>query len=341
MRYFVFFVLFLAACGGAPAARDVSSRFVGAGDAIRTGDYPETTSVLVLRGGAISYEDYFNEGGPETLNNTRSATKSVTALAIGAAIGDGLIGSVDDRASSYFPEGHPMRDGGAKEAITIADLLSMSSAFVCNDSDPESPGNEENMYPLENWGDWIFGLPTDASATGQWRYCTAGVVLLGKVIEQASGEKADAYIERRVLQPLGISRQAWFYSEAGEAMTGGGLELTARDLGKLARLILDEGRWEGEEIVPAAFIRDALSIQRQANERQDYGYLFWRRDYETACGAFSGWYMAGNGGNAVVMFKDLDAAIVVTRTRYNTRGMHDETIDLIERHLLPPLSCEK
>jgi CubicO group peptidase (beta-lactamase class C family) len=266
----------------------------------------------------------------------------VTALAIGAALGDGLIASIDDAAAPYFPEGHPLHDGGLKEEITIRDLMTMSSALDCNDNDPQSPGNEENMYPLDDWAAWVYGIPARAEKRGTWYYCTAGVVLLGKVIEQATGEKADAYIERRILKPLGVKAQNWFYSEAGDVMTGGGLELSTRDLGNLATLILNSGQWKGEQLIPASFVTDALSIHFKPNDDQDYGYLFWRRDYQTACGAQSGWYMAGNGGNAVVLFKDLKAAIVVTRTRYNTRGMHQETIDLIEQKLLPPLlGCEQ
>lgn len=340
IQSFVLGLFGLCACAPSASVGPPPPPFAEAQAALEAGDYPETTSVLVLKDDAVLYEAYFGAGGPEALNNTRSATKSVTALAIGAAIGDGFIAGVDDRVSSYFPEGHPLHDGGVKEEMTLRDLLTMSSALRCNDSDPDSPGNEENMYPKDDWAAWVYGLPASSDLRGKWRYCTAGVVLLGKVLEAATGERADAYIERRLLQPLGVAEQKWFYSASGDVMTGGGLELTARDLGKLARLVMNEGRWEDKQLVPAAFVRDALSVHHHANAEQDYGYLFWRRDYKTACGDRSGWYMAGNGGNAVVMFADLNAVMVVTRTRYNTPGMHQETIDLIERRLLPPLvSC--
>lgn len=338
-----FCATFLAAvgCAGVSLAADRGAGpFKALEAALPSSDFPKTTSVLIVNGDDIVFEHYYDGGGPKVLNNTRSATKSVTALAIGAAIADGAIPSVDARAFDYLKDLAPFKnDNAAKRAITIRDLLTMSSALDCNDSDRDSPGNEENMYPLKYWARWAADLPTDAAAAGTWRYCTAGTVLLGHVIQNAVGEPVDRYIDRRILRPLGITERNWFYSKSGEALTGGGLELKARDLAKLAELVLHHGDWRGEQIVPASFIDDALTIHKRANAEQGYGYLFWEREYHTACGDAEGWYMAGNGGNAIVMLRKLNAAIVVTRTRYNTRGMHEETTKLIEDYALPALLC--
>jgi CubicO group peptidase (beta-lactamase class C family) len=343
----LFAALFAApGCGARDAVTETASApasaatFDALDEAMASGAFPKTTSVVIVDRGETVFEKYYGGGGPEILNNTRSATKSVSALAIGAALADGAISSVDASAFDYLVDLSPFaNDGAAKRAISIRDLLTMSSALDCNDSDPESPGNEENMYPRAEWARWAADLPTDENAAGTWRYCTAGTVLLGRIIQNATGESVDHYIERRILEPLGILRRKWFFSESGEAMTGGGLELRSRDLAKLAMLVLQDGEWAGKEIVPAAFIDDALTVHKNANQEQDYGYLFWRRDYHTACGDAEGWYMAGNGGNVVVMFRELNAAIIVTRTRYNTRGMHQETTRLIEEYALPAVLC--
>ncbi|MEO8706396.1 MAG: serine hydrolase, partial [Kofleriaceae bacterium] len=74
---------------------------------------------------------------------------------------------------------------------------------------------------------------------------------------------------------------------------------------------------------------------------QDYGYLYWHRMYKTPCGTASGWSMGGNGGNSIVVFAELDAVVVVTRTAYNTKGMHQATAALIEDAILPELACKK
>ena len=73
----------------------------------------------------------------------------------------------------------------------------------------------------------------------------------------------------------------------------------------------------------------------------DYGYLMWGREFKTPCGTTHTWRMSGNGGNTVAVFADLDAVVVVTRTHYNSKGMHEETAKLIEDHVLPEISCGK
>ena len=317
-------------------------------DAVARGDYPKTTSILIVRDGKLAYEEYFGEGSRELLNDTRSATKSITSLAVGAAIADGAIASKQSSAWSYLGDLKPFRsDGPDKAAITIEDLLTMSSALDCNDDDDKSPGNEDNMHAQADWSRWAVDLPTmngyrrDANGLGPWRYCTAGAFLLGQVLQRATRTQADRYIEKRILTPLGISKREWPYSPSGETMTGGGLRLRSRDLAKIADMLIDRGRWKSEQVIPAAWVESALSVHRKAYSDANYGYLFWQRDYGTACGPVSGWYMAGNGGNAIVMLGGLHAAVVVTRMNYNSRGMHQQTVDLLERYVLPALPCAR
>jgi CubicO group peptidase (beta-lactamase class C family) len=302
-------------------------------------------SVLVTRG-SLFYERYFHGASAETLHDTRSATKSVTALAVGAAIGAGLLPGVDAPAFHHLAHLEPFaHDGDAKRAITVEDVLTMSSALDCDDGDPASPGNEENMYPQESWARWAADLPVrddyrrDADGRGPFHYCTAGAFLLGQMLESAGKRPVDQLFAERLFAPLGIQRWEFSRSPSGEPMTGGGLRLRSRDLAALAWLLLHEGQWHGEQVVPAEFVRAAMTVQREATPQQSYGYLLWTRDYRTPCGEQQGWLMGGNGGNAVVVFPDLDATVVVTRTHYNKKGMHEQTTRLIEEQILPELAC--
>src|SRR5262249_43681199 len=134
--------------------------FDGIARAIERGVAPKTTSVLVMRGDAIVYERYFDGATAATLHNTRSATKPLTALAIGIAIERGALPGVDAPAFAYLADLQPFAAAGPlKDAITIADLLTMSSALDCNDDDERSPGNEENMYPRPVWARWAVDIP--------------------------------------------------------------------------------------------------------------------------------------------------------------------------------------
>jgi CubicO group peptidase (beta-lactamase class C family) len=315
-------------------------------DAVAKGQYPNTTSVLIVRDGRLVYEEYFGAGNRQLLNDTRSATKSITALAVGIAIGEGAIPSQRALAFSYLGDLRPFQNDSAdKEAITIEDMLTMSSALDCNDDDDKSPGNEDQMHQQPNWSRWAVDLRTivdyqrDSSGLGPWRYCTTGAFLLGQIVQRATHTSVDNYVERKILSPLGITHWQWPYSPSGETMTGGGLRLRSRDLAKIASMLANNGRWKAAQIVPSAWVKSMLSVHRRAYSDAQYGYLFWQRDYATQCGPLSGWYMAGNGGSAIVVLQNLRTAIVVTRTNYNTKGMHQQTVDLLERHVLPALPC--
>ncbi len=314
--------------------------------AIAHGDYPKTTSVLVVRKGTLAYEGYFGEGSVDLLNNTRSATKFFTALAVGDAIRDHALPSEQAQAFAYLSDLKPFRnDTPEKEAITLQDMMTMSSALDCNDNDDASPGNEDRMHEQQNWTRWAVDLPTmkgyarDASGLGPWRYCTVNAVLTGQAVQRATHTPIDRYIEDSVMKPLGIAKWNWSYSPAHETMAGGGLELRARDLAKVAWMLVDAGRWNGKQIVPQSWIEAAFTVRRPANDGQGYGYFIFENALKTNCGLTPAWYMAGNGGSQIVMLRDLQAAVVVTRTAYNVHGTAAQTKDLLTRYVLPALPC--
>jgi len=293
-------------------------------------------------------EQYFSGGGTDVLNDVRSAGKSITALAVGLAISDRKLKGVDSPVLAEFADLAPFAHASpVKDAITVEDLLTMSSAFECNDWDDASPGNEERMYQASYWTRFVVDMPIkadykrDDTGHGPFSYCTAGAFLLGQLIQRVTGERIDQYIERRLFQPLGIEKVQWRFSPVREVLTGGQTRYRAQDLVKLGQLVLDDGNWLGRQVLPASWIHAMLTARRRADKDDDYGYFWWRRDFHTIGSgrAHSGWYMSGNGGNKVVLFSDLDALVVVTSTNYNTRGMHQQTTELVERFVLPALEA--
>jgi CubicO group peptidase (beta-lactamase class C family) len=196
-----------------------------------------------------------------------------------------------------------------------------------------------------NWTRWAVDLPTmqsfarDAQGLGPWRYCTTNAFLLGQVIQRATHVRVDRYIEHKMLRPLGISKWNWSYSPAHEVMTGGGLELRSRDLARIAWMIADKGRWKGRQIVPAGWVESALTIRRASRPGQNYGYFIFEESYSTTCGIQPVWYMAGNGGSQILVLRNLDAAIVITRTAFNVHGSSLQTADMLKKYILPSLPC--
>lgn len=308
---------------------------------------PGATSLLMLRADGTALAEIYARGADaSTLHDTRSVTKSVTALLVAAAVADGLLQWETPVFEAFAAQAPFAHDGPAKRGITVADLLTMSSALDCNDWEDASPGNEENMYPQPSWLRWTLDLPVrpyarDASGRGPFAYCTAGVFLLGQLLERRAPGGLEAYQTRRLFAPLGIERWQWKRSDSGELLTGGGLRLTTGDLGRLARLLLQDGRWQGRALLAPGALQRTLSVQREAGMGMGYGQLFWQRDFATACGVQRGWMMSGNGGNIVAVFARPQIGVVLTRTHYNQRQMHQQSWAFIERQLEAQLCAAK
>jgi len=201
------------------------------------------------------------------------------------------------------------------------------------------------MYGTRDWTRFALDIPVStgyvrgAGGLGRYSYCTAGAFLLGRIVERATGERFDAYVQRRLFDPLGIAGAQWKTAPNGEIQSGGQLSLRARDFAAIGQLILDGGLTGGKQIVSRAWLREMLTVRAKATPLDGYGYLWWVRDYRETGNPhpWSGFYMSGNGGNKVVLFPDLKTVVVILSTNYNQRDMHDLTSALIERHILPAL----
>lgn len=306
---------------------------------IDAGAFPRVGSVVLSRRGTIVHESYHDDDGPDALRDTRSATKTVTGMLVGIAIDRGELAGIDVPLLSFFEDLAPFAgDGPAKRAVTIRHLLTMTSALDCDDADPDSPGNEERMYPTADWLRFALDIPTRPSG-GRFRYCTAGVTALAGVLERATRRPLDAYAEEHLFRPLGIGAVRWTRSPSGLVQTGGGLELRSRDLLALGQLALDGGRVAGRQVVSRAWMQASIAPRVRVGEDLAYGYLWWlpalRRDGRVVQAAL----MRGNGGNAVAVLPGFDAVAVVTSTNYNARGMHEQTDRIMREHILPALEA--
>jgi CubicO group peptidase (beta-lactamase class C family) len=332
--------------------------------AIRAGDFPKLTSVAIARHGKLVYEAYFGEAEAGTLHNTRSATKTVTAILLGIAIEKGFVAGVDAPVASFFPDKRPFANPDPrKEAISIEDFLTMSSALDCNDWDEASRGNEERMYVEKDWVKFTLDLPLrkpppdgidgsaraqgkDASVHGQtpetgdatrgrhFSYCTAGVGTLGGVIERATKKPLADFAQSALFDPLRIAHAKWQYSPVGLAFTGGGLGLRSRDLLKLGQLYLDGGTWKGVRVVSEMWIKRSVLPHARIDDKTEYGYLWWLRSFSANGKTWPVWFMSGNGGNKVVVVPDLRLVVVLSSVNYNAKGMHVVTDRLLQEHVL-------
>jgi CubicO group peptidase (beta-lactamase class C family) len=277
--------------------------------------YGEITSVVVSRGGEVVAEEYA-EGDAETLRNTRSCTKTVAGMLLGIAIARGIVPGVDTSLAELLGEPAP--------PVTLRDLLTMSSCLDCNDWDDGSPGNEELMYPRQDWLAFALGLPIREART--FSYCTAGVVALGIGLERALGEPLPVFAQRELFEPLGIERAEWQLTPLGQTSTAGGLLLTSRGLLSLGELYLRGG----DGVVPPAWVAESLMSHAQIDAVTDYGYLWWLKSF---AGERS-FFMSGMGGNRVHVFPERDLVAVITTTNFRRRDAHALSDRLVVEEIL-------
>jgi CubicO group peptidase (beta-lactamase class C family) len=308
--------------------------------AVSKGDFKKITSVLIARHGKLVYEHYF-DGDASTLRNTRSATKTVTSMLVGIAVEKHLLTGVDQRVFPFFTDKQPIGNPDPrKDKITVEDLMTMSSVAECNDWNEFSRGNEERMYPIEDWVKFYLDLPVHGYTASElpksqpygrtFSYCTSGVATLGAALEKATHTRTDEFAQKNLFDPLGIKSLKWTYSPLNLTFTGGGLELRSQDLLKLAQLYLNGGRWNGAQIVPEAWTKTSTQPHAQIDEKTDYGYLWWLRTFN----GHPVYYMSGNGGNKVGVVPDLDLAFVITSTNYSTKGMHEQTDKILGEYVI-------
>lgn len=313
---------------------------------ISSGEFKEISSVVIAHQGKIVFESYYSENTIDTKHNTRSATKTITGTLIGCLIQDGSIGSVTEPASRYSKTKDLIYPDSRKDAITIEDLLTMSSILECDDWDENSRGQEEKMYLIEDWVKFYWDLPIkgfpewktkpqDSKYGRSFSYCTAGVVVLGDVINEASGP-LERYADEALFSKLGISEYHWQLSPTGLPMTGGGLGMRSRDLLKIGQLYLDHGKWKGEQIIPADFVERSTAPHANAGMFDyEYGYLWWLSEFGTEHKVRS-YFMSGTGGNKVAVLPELDLVVVLTSS-YFKGGMasHHQTTRLLDEFIVP------
>lgn len=154
-------------------------------------------------------------------------------------------------------------------------------------------------------------------------------------MRKATGEPADVYAQRKLLDPLGVHDAQWVYSPLGLPQTGGGLRLTSLDLLKIAELCRQDGRIGGRQVVSATWLKASTTPHAQIDDETEYGYFWWLKSFIAKGKPYPAWYMSGNGGNKVVIVPSLRLSIVITSTNFNTQGMHQQTEKLLTDYILP------
>jgi CubicO group peptidase (beta-lactamase class C family) len=311
---------------------------------IEEGVFRQISSIVVIKNGKLLIEEYFNGETRDSLHDPRSAGKSFSSSITGIAESEGYLKNEDQTLKEFYNIKSFGNYAPQKENVSIKDLLTMSSVFDGNDDDGNSPGNEENMYPTADWVKFTLDLPVNLTRPKEeWHYFTAGVILLGDILNKTVPGGLEKYADQKLFKPLGITKYQWQHTPQNVPNTAGGIRMNALDFAKYGQLYKNRGKWNGKQIIPETWIDKTFTKHKSIPGRKDefYGYLFWNKKYVVKDKAYETFYCAGNGGNKIYIFMDQPLVIVITARAYGAPYAHSQEDKMMTDYILPAVLNKK
>lgn len=288
----------------------------------------EFHSFMLLRHGKVIAEGWWNPYRPDLKHTLYSCSKSFTATAIGFAVQEKKL-SVDDKVISFFPNDLPDTVSAWLKELTVKDVLMMSDG---QEPDPTSTVGARDT----NWTKGFLATPILHEPGTQFLYNSLGTYMLSAIIQKVTGQTTLQYLTPRLFKPLGIEGMDWETNLQGINTGGWGLRLKTEDMAKFAELFLQQGNWNGKQVLPASWIEEAstMKIMQDPNAPQSkkdssdwlqgYCYQMWRcrNNAYRGDGAF---------GQFMIVMPEQDAVLAITA---ETPNMQEE-INLVWQYLLP------
>lgn len=236
-----------------------------------------TVGVLVIKNDSLLFEQYWEGYNDSSWSGSFSMAKSITSLLVGAALKEGKIHSLQDPVGNYLPE----FASGKKAAVKIIDLLTMSSG---SDWD-ESYANPFSVTTQAYYGSDLYKVATGVDITHTpgtlHSYKSGDSQLLGLIVEKATGKSLSAYVSEKLWQPLGAEHPALWSTDhtGGHEKAYCCFNSNVRDFARLGQMMLDSGRWKGNEIIPMDYylssIRPCDIPDESGHPCNYYGYQWW------------------------------------------------------------------
>lgn len=281
----------------------------------------ELHSLMILRHGFVIAEGWWHPYGSDREHMLFSLTKSFTSIAVGFAISEGLF-ALEDTLASFFPEIKKNKNNGFRE-IQVRDLLTLSVGHG------EATMGWDLQQIKGSWVEHFLNIPLEHEPGTRFLYNTSATQMLSAIIQKASGLQLIDYLKSRLFEPLGISVPFWQTSPEGHNTGGHGLSLKTEDVAKFGQFLLQQGFWEGRQLLSKIWIKEATSFQivngnnKEDDWQQGYGYQFWlsRHGAYRADGAFS---------QFCIILPEQEAVVIITSASNNG----DIVLNLVWEHLL-------
>jgi CubicO group peptidase (beta-lactamase class C family) len=303
-------------------------------------DAPEIHALLIARHGRLVLEEYFHGFSRDKLHTLRSAGKSISGTVIGAAIHAGAPLRLDSRVyqvmnGGTFPAGLEPR----KRAMTLDNLLTMSSGHYCDDTDDKAPGNEDyigdQLQPPDVVG-YFMSVPMATDPGANSVYCSMQPHLALAMLQEATHQSPLRFFDRLVAGPMHIASYSWPLDTNGRPYGGGSVALRARDFTKFGQLMLNGGTWNGRRILDASYAR-AVATPQYHLRKITYSYLWWVEDYPYKNRTVRGYSARGAGGQMIFVIPELDLVVTAMGGNYSNRRGGRYLNNFIATSILPAI----
>jgi CubicO group peptidase (beta-lactamase class C family) len=266
-----------------------------------------TQGVVVTRHGTLVAEWYEDGRDAKSYAGSWSMAKSFTSALVGIAIGEGKIPDVGKKLVDYYPSWA----GSPREEITLEHTLHMSTGLMWDEDYVIEHASSSDVVHLvfttESPLDYVVSKPLEFPPDTMFEYSSGNTLLLSGVIQKATGKRAGDYAQEKLFSKLDIEGAEWWRAKTGETLTYCCLDMTSRDFARFGLLYMQHGMWEGEQVVPAAWVDASLT---PAPTYKGYGYQWWLEG-NTAAGVPADLFMAnGHDGQFIYVIPSLELVIV-------------------------------
>lgn len=236
------------------------------------------TSLLVLKEGEIRHESYYQGTGHSDRRISWSVAKSYLSALFGILMEEGAIASLDDPVTKYAP----LLKGTAYDGASIRNVLNMASGVTFDEDYLDFNSDINRMGRVVALGGTLDQFTADlndsfATPGETWQYVSIDTHVIGMVIRGATGRDIPSLLSEKVLQPLGLERDGYYITDgSGAAFVLGGLNFTTRDFARFGQMIVQNGRYGDQQVVPAQWIADSTRPSAPTAEGAiGYGYQWW------------------------------------------------------------------
>lgn len=293
-------------------------------------DMNPLNSLLVMRGGELVGEGYFRGMSAQRATNMKSASKSLLALLVGIAMDKGYFEDVNQPIAPFFEEYFDDETDPRKRSITLKHVLQMSTGL-----ETTSFYNYGRWAASSDWAKFALDMPLQANPGRRMIYSTGTSHLASVMLTEATGMSTLAFAREHLFGPLGIQSVRWTRGPKGYYMGGNEVALRPRDMLKLGRLVLQNGEYDGEQLISQEWMDEATrSYFRSRYSGHDYGYYWWIDTF----GGYESIFAWGYGGQYIFVVPEVDMVVVCTSNLTNRpRGINhnDAIFDLLANYILP------